>query len=137
MRPKSHEFYFEKGLNKNFDLALFLEYCELDRKPETLENDCFFVKARREYEEFMKKDLVVDTRESWTDVFRRLRDFEEQKLIPREELPAEYQPHSSFYNKMANWAAGIDHRRPADHQVRQGAEIADVEMEAQVEDARE
>ena len=37
MRPKTPEFYFEKGLNKNFDLSLFLEYCELDRKPQTIE----------------------------------------------------------------------------------------------------
>jgi hypothetical protein len=86
----------------------------------------------------MKRDLVVDPRESWTDVFRRLRDFEEQKLIPREELPPEHQPHSSFYNKFANWAAGIDYRRPQEHQVRQGAD-ADVEIEAAhiPEDARE
>ncbi len=59
--------------------------------------DELFARASREKEEFMKRDLVVDVRETWTDVFRRVRDFKEQKLIPREELPEEYHPHRSFY----------------------------------------
>jgi hypothetical protein len=38
----------------------------------------------------MNKDLVVDPRETWTDVFKRIRDFEDAKMIPREELSEEF-----------------------------------------------
>lgn len=60
----------------------------------------------------MQKDLVVDTRETWTEMFKRVRDFEDQKLVPREDLPEAYHPHRSMYGKLANWSAGIDPRKP-------------------------
>lgn len=41
-------------------------------------------------EEFYSKDLVVDTRETWTEFFKRVRDFGNPKLVPREELPDEF-----------------------------------------------
>ena len=41
-------------------------------------------------EEFEKKDLVVDIRETWGEMFARIRDFKDPKLIPREELPEEF-----------------------------------------------
>jgi len=54
--------------------------------------DVFYEKKRREYQEWLAKDLVVDTRETWKQWFKRQRDFGEVPLIPREELPIENQP---------------------------------------------
>jgi hypothetical protein len=59
-------------------------------------------------------------------MFCRIRDFKEQKLIPREELPEEYHPHRSFYGKLANWSAGIDPRKP--NQIIQLKSEGDMEM---------
>ena len=58
-------------------------------------------------EEFEKKDLVVDIRESWSEFFARIRDFKDPKLIPRDELPEEFQPHRSFFGKP--WTYGATH----------------------------
>lgn len=88
LRPKDPQFYKEKGATKHFDFELFFQYLEENKQPEDIgHHGVFFERAKREHEEFQKKDLVVDTRETWTQVFTRLRDFEEQKLIPRDELP--------------------------------------------------
>ena len=80
-------------------------------------------------EEFEQKDLVVDIRETWSEFFARIRDFEDPKLIPREELPEEFQPHRSFFGKFYNWANGIDPYPPSarrKHKTRRP--IADVEL---------
>ena len=79
----------------------------------------------------MKKDLVVDPRETWTDVFKRIRDFDDPKMIPREELPEEHQPHSSFYNKMVNWSNGIDPKRPNQQKVKPDDHLTDLEGSTQ------
>ena len=63
---------------------------------------------RREYQEWLAKDLVVDTRETWKDWFHRMQNFGEVPLVPIEELDEQFKPHSSFYNKMINIANGID-----------------------------
>ena len=63
---------------------------------------------RQEYQEWLQKDLVVDTRESWKEWMKRQTEFGETPLVPREELPEQYQPHASFYNRMVNIAAGVD-----------------------------
>ena len=53
-----------------FDVDLFFLYMEQDR--EVIENrDVFFEKMRREYQEWLAKDLVVDTRETWKQWFHR------------------------------------------------------------------
>ena len=82
---------------------------------------------RDEYQEWLAKDLVVDTRETWKEWFRRQRKFGETPLIPREELPLEYQPHSSFYNKMINITHGVDPTPPEVRSSRRN----DVDMEGQ------
>ena len=41
-------------------------------------------------ESFIQKDLVVDTRKTWSEFFKRVRDFGDPKLVPREELPEEF-----------------------------------------------
>ena len=56
----------------------------------------------------MNKDLVVDTRESWGNWIHRQLNFEDPPLVPREELPAERQPHRSFYGKMSCFMNGMD-----------------------------
>lgn len=53
-----------------FDVDLFFLYLEQDR--EVIEKrDVFFEKMRREYQEWLAKDLVVDTRETWKEWFHR------------------------------------------------------------------
>jgi len=72
-------------------VELFFLYMEQD--VDNLDSiDVFYEKKRREYQEWLAKDLVVDTRETWKQWFKRQRDFGEVPLIPREELPIEYQP---------------------------------------------
>ena len=53
--------------------------------------------------------------------------------MPREELPEEYQPHASFYNKIVNISAGIDPTRPEDREERRRSNIADIEGQAMVD----
>ena len=84
---------------------------------------------RAEYQAWLAKDLVVDTRETWKEWFRRQRKFGETPLIPREDLPLEYQPHASFYNKMVNIAHGVDPTLPEERNRRRN----DVDMEGQSE----
>ena len=96
----------QQQYREQFDIDLFFLYLESDKQVENL--DVFFEKIRREYEEWLKRDLVVDTRESWREWFHRQSVFGEAKLVPCEELEERYQPHASFYNKMVNKAAGID-----------------------------
>lgn len=71
-----------------FDFDLLFSYLESGR--ENAERIEFFQKYIKEMEEFEKKDLVVDIRETWGEMFARIRDFEDPKLIPREELPEEF-----------------------------------------------
>ena len=72
-----------------FDVDLFFLYLEQDR--ETIEDrDVFFEKMRREYQEWLAKDLVIDTRETWKDWFHRQRRFGEAPLIPIEELEEQF-----------------------------------------------
>ena len=67
---------------------------------------------RREYQEWLAKDLVVDTRETWKQWLKRQRQFGEVPLVPRDELEERYQPHASLYNKMVNLAAGVKLNAP-------------------------
>ena len=85
----------------------------LEQGKETCEDrEVFFEKKHREYQEWLQKDLVVDTRETWRQWMQRQVDFKEAKLIPREELPEEFHPHRSFYGKMMNIVNGIDPSPP-------------------------
>jgi hypothetical protein len=52
----------------------------------------FFDKIKREREEWLAKDLVVDRRERWRDWVWRQFHFEDPPLVPREELPEHLQP---------------------------------------------
>jgi hypothetical protein len=63
-------------------------------------------------EEWLARDLVIDTRETWRSWVWRQLNFEEPPLVPREDLPEEYQPHRSFYGKMACFVNGIDPNPP-------------------------
>ena len=110
IKPKVAEFYKTRAVSKDCDFELFIRCLQSGR--ETVDKHELFERAGREREEFLNKDLVVDVRETWTEVLKRIRDFKEQKLIPREELPPEYHPHRSFYAKLANWSAGIDYHKP-------------------------
>ena len=70
---------------QKFDVDLFFQY--LENGVENVERSVFYEKLRKEQEEWEKKDLVVDTRETWGEWFRRTKDFKEPPLVPREELP--------------------------------------------------
>jgi hypothetical protein len=43
--------------------------------------------------------------------------FEDPPLVPREELPEEFQPHRSFYGKVACFVNGIDPYPPKQKQL--------------------
>ena len=108
------EVYLNSGklYREEFDVDLFFLYLEQGR--ETIEGkDVFFEKMRREYQEWLAKDLVVDTRESWKQWLKRQSQFGEVPLVPRDELEERYQPHASFYNRMVNRAAGIKVQAPS------------------------
>lgn len=100
------EEYLGHMVNSKFDIDLFLQYAREGR--DNVVHDMFLEKARLEYQAWLKKDLVVDTRETWMEFFWRTRDFGEAKLVPREELTEEQQPHRSIYGKVACLINGID-----------------------------
>ena len=56
--------------------------------------------------------------------------------MPREELPEKYQPHSSFYNKMANWAAGKNHKKPKARNERPGLANSAIDIVLNMEQDR-
>ncbi|TNV78154.1 hypothetical protein FGO68_gene14585 [Halteria grandinella] len=74
-------------------------------------------------EEWLSKDLVIDTRETWKSFISRQLNFEDPPLVPREELPEELQPHRSFYGKMACFVNGID-PNPAESRIGRRTVIA-------------
>ena len=81
--------FYDVKVRFKFDLELFFELLKsgTDTAPD---REVFFERQRAESEAFYKKDLVVDTRESWGDWLRRQRDWKDPKLIPREELPEDF-----------------------------------------------
>ena len=64
------------------------------------------------------------------EFFARIRDFKDPKLIPRDELPEEFQPHRSFFGKFYNWANGIDPYPPSARKSKKSRRkvAADVEL---------
>lgn len=117
-----------KMFRNEFDIDLFFLYMESGE--ETIaDQDVFFEKKRREYQEWLAQDLVVDTRESWGQWLKRQTEFGEVPLVPREQLPVEYQPQASFYNKMVNIANGIDPTPRGERSRRVQAEQADIEQQ--------
>ena len=71
---------------------------------------------RQEYQDWLAQDLVVDTRETWKEWFKRQRHFGEVPLVPIEELEEQFQPQYSLYNRMINIANGVD---PTPREVRE------------------
>ncbi len=68
----------------------------------------FFEKDRAEYDEWEKKDLVLDPDEDWKEWFVRNMNFKEPARIPREELDDGKQPHQTFYWRMASYMSGVN-----------------------------
>ena len=67
---REHEFDQDKVYRREFDVDLF--FLMLEQGRETCEDkDIFFEKKRREYQEWLQRDLVIDTRESWRDWIKR------------------------------------------------------------------
>ena len=56
-------------LFSKFDIELFLEYLEMNK--ELTDYHVMYDRIHREEEEWFRKDLVVDVRESWNDWLRR------------------------------------------------------------------
>jgi len=103
--PKAPEFYEGKTWTK-YDVELFMEWLEEGR--ESIEYKVLFYKVKKAEQEWQSRDLVVDIRETWGQFFHRQLNFEDPKLVPREELPEQFQPHRSFYGKLANYVNGKD-----------------------------
>lgn len=77
----------------------------------------FFIKIKKEREEWLAKDLVVDRREAWRSWIWRQLNFEDAPLVPREELPHHLQPQNSIRGKVINYINGIDPKVPKKAQV--------------------
>ena len=122
-----------KLYREEFDIDLFFLFL-LEGKESVDDRDIFFEKKRREYQEWLQKDLVVDTRETWREWLKRQRDMGDAPLVPREELPEKYQPHASFYNRIVNMANGIN-PTPRGQRRREFAsnssEVVDIELAPQ------
>jgi len=88
MKPKDKEWYKNLTCYVNFDFELMLE--KFEEGVTTCDRRVFFERIRKELEEWYKKDLVVDTRESWGEMMSRIKNFEDPPLIPREELPEDF-----------------------------------------------
>ena len=72
LRPLENgkEIYF-KAAKTPFDYELFIQMLENgDTSRPT--KDFFFERLKREHAEWLEKDLVIDTRETWRDYFWRI-----------------------------------------------------------------
>ena len=96
---------------RKYDIQMMFD--SIDADLEEVPYKRFFDKIRREREEWLAKDLVVDRRERWRDWVWRQFHFEEAPLVPREELPEYLQPQNSIRGKVVNYINGIDPRLPA------------------------
>lgn len=115
---QKHEFDMEKIYKREFDIELFFFFLENGRE-NISDREIFFEKERLKYAEWIQKDLVVDTRESWREWFKRQARFEDAPMVPREELPEQFQPNASFYGKMVNIMYGVDPTPPENKKARQ------------------
>ena len=95
---------------RKYDIDMMFDGIDADLKD--IEYQRFFDKARRERQEWLSKDLVVDRREGWRNWTWRQFNFEEAPLVPREELPDYLQPQNSIRGKVINYVNGIDPRVP-------------------------
>lgn len=75
---------------RKYDIQLMFDSIDADLEDVVYKR--FFDKIRREREEWLAKDLVVDRRETWRNWVWRQFNFEEPPLVPREELPEHLQP---------------------------------------------
>ena len=112
-KPEAHGHQFDVGRlhrTDGFDIDLFFKYLEEGREEANMED--MYAKKHKEYHAWLKRDLVVDTRESWRQWMNRQMLFQDPPMVPREELPEEFHPHRSFYGKLANTMSGVDPTPP-------------------------
>ena len=91
-------------LRSVFDLDKFWQH--LINKEEVSDPSVLYLPNR---ETIKKKgaDLVVDTRETWKQFFKRVYNFEPAPLVERAELPPEKQPNKTVYGKLACYMNGV------------------------------
>ena len=95
---------------RKYDIQMMFD--GIDADTDDIPYKDFFVKIKREREEWLAKDLVVDRREAWQSWMWRQLNFEDAPLVPREELPQHLQPQASIRGKVINYINGIDPRKP-------------------------
>ncbi|CAI2375388.1 unnamed protein product [Moneuplotes crassus] len=105
LSPKPAEFYEDK-LQVKFDVELFIE--KLENEEQVHSFNIFYKKIEREEQEWLSKDLVIDPRETWKKWLTRNMNFEEPPMVPREDIPEDNQPHTTFYGKMTCYLNGIN-----------------------------
>lgn len=105
MEPREPSFYTDIIVFE-YDVDLFIEKLLAEEQIDSY--SIFQTKIKEREREWLSKDLVVDIRESWGDWFNRNVDFDDPPMVPREELPEEYQPHNSIYGKLASYANGVN-----------------------------
>ena len=98
---------------RKYDIQMMFDSIDADLEDVVYKR--FFDKIRREREEWLAKDLVVDRREGWRNWVWRQFNFEEAPLVPREELPEYLQPQNSIRGKVVNYINGVDPRPASFH----------------------
>jgi hypothetical protein len=80
---KTESEYHAHMVNGMFDFDLFFRYV-MEGREDIGHKDVFYERSRKAHEEFMKQDLVVDTRETWSAWWARWKEFDEAPLVPRD-----------------------------------------------------
>lgn len=70
---------------RKYDIQMMFD--GIDADTDDIPYKDFFIKIKKEREEWLAKDLVVDRREAWRTWMWRQLNFEDAPLVPREELP--------------------------------------------------
>ena len=97
---------YKEGIRHPFDVVLFMEYVRDDVDLNSYA--IFFEKIQQEKDAWLNRDLVLDPTETWKDWFVRNMNFEEPKMIPREDLASNKQPHKSIYGKLSSYVNGVN-----------------------------
>ena len=100
--------YYEGKTWRKYDIQMMFDSIDADLQDVVYKR--FFDKIKREREEWLAQDLVVDRRERWRDWVWRQFNFEEAPLVPRDQLPEYLQPQNSIRGKVINYINGVDPR---------------------------
>lgn len=105
MELKNPDFYTEKSQTmkvQKYDYNLMVEHLHEKCEPNLVPT--FSLKSEAQ----TLVDPVIDPRETWTQFFKRVLEFEEPPLVEREDLPPELQPQNRAFGKMSMYLEGLE-----------------------------